>query len=81
MRISIRKNAFIQIFGGTEIKKYKERKMKLKKFFSLVLAGVLAFSVAGCADDGKAVSVDDLFVPTYEDAGEIVLRTDLPPNQ
>ncbi|MBR2449052.1 MAG: hypothetical protein IKB30_02905 [Clostridia bacterium] len=54
--------------------------MKLKKLFSLILAGMLALGVTGCADT-KAVSVDDLFVPTYQDAGEIVLRTDLPPNQ
>ena len=54
--------------------------MKLKKIFSLFLVAMLMFNTIGCKD-GKTVSVSDLVVPTYEDAGEIMLRVDLPPNQ
>lgn len=51
--------------------------MKLKRFLSLALVFVMMFSIAGC---NPAVTVEDLDVPTYEDAGEMMLRVDLPPN-
>lgn len=51
--------------------------MKLKRLFSIALVFVMAFSIVGC---NKTLSIEDLSVPTYQDAGKMVLRVDLPPN-
>jgi hypothetical protein len=53
--------------------------MKQKKVLSLFLVAMLALGTVGCGD-GK-VKVESLNVPTYQDAGEMFIRSDLPPNQ
>lgn len=60
--------------------------MKLKKVLSVIMAATICFSAVGCSSSsggGSSTPVDvaDLVVPTFEDAGEMSLRVDLPPNQ
>ena len=57
--------------------------MKLKKLLCLALASMISVSAVGCTElfGGTTVNVNDLNVPVYQDAGETVLRVDLPPNQ
>ncbi len=55
--------------------------MKLKKLISLFLASMVFLGMVGCAkDDGQTVNVKDLYVPTYEDTYEMMLRSDLSPD-
>ena len=53
--------------------------MKHKKLVSLLLVGILSYGLVGCGE--RAVRVEDLKIPTYQDAGEMLIRSDLPPNQ
>ena len=53
--------------------------MKLKKACSMFLAMVSCTGLISCGTTSE-IKVEDLIVPTYEDAGEMMLRADLPPN-
>ena len=53
--------------------------MKFKKVCCLALAFATFATFTACQTENE-VKAEDLIIPTYEDAGEMMLRADLPPN-
>ena len=55
-------------------------RMNLKKSLCMFFAAAIALSSAGCGG-ASTVSLEDLYIPTYEDEGqEFIINCDTPPN-